>query len=239
MLASPRAALYLLLSSATCLASTIQFTPNATLGAGNPWIGFVPYNFNGGSLLFPHSLENLYFPWNSIQTGPGAFNFSSIEEVLAVCASRGHQLIARVYADYPGNPYAVPEFLRPGLATCTYTEVRECGSVRLSGCLAFFVLLLSLSVYSCLFVHSLCVYPCACLILPVLPVLACVWIRMVAASSRITPTRRLFSQWWTPSQHWGRGSIVTRDSLSFRCVPRRVSSRGMVQLWVWSFIFGT
>jgi hypothetical protein len=98
-----------------------SFTPYALAGAGNPWVGFVPY-LNSASAAFPFSMVNEYFPWMDIQTGPHAFSFAAVDAALAAAEDRGAQLIFRVYADYPGQPYAVPPFLRPGLGTCTYTE---------------------------------------------------------------------------------------------------------------------
>jgi hypothetical protein len=98
-----------------------SFTPSALAGAGNPWVGFVPY-LGSASRLFPFSMVNLYFPWMDIQTGPRSFSFGAVDAALAAAEEKGAQLIFRVYADYPGQPYAVPPFLRPGLGTCTYTE---------------------------------------------------------------------------------------------------------------------
>ena len=58
--------------------------------------------------LFPHSMENEYFPWSSLMSDWGAFDFSAISAAAAGAAGRGNQLIFRVYADYPaGNPQCV------------------------------------------------------------------------------------------------------------------------------------
>jgi sugar lactone lactonase YvrE len=79
-------------------------------------------SFTPSALAGAFSMVNLYFPWMDIQTGPRSFSFGAVDAALAAAEEKGAQLIFRVYADYPGQPYAMPPFLRPGLGTYTYTE---------------------------------------------------------------------------------------------------------------------
>jgi len=71
--------------------------------------GFVSYpGFYGN---FPHSLEYSYVAWKDIQTDVNVFTWTSLDATLADAASRHHQLIFRVYADFPDLGYGVPAFL--------------------------------------------------------------------------------------------------------------------------------
>lgn len=114
----------LLISSAQGVVVTFQANRSASLG--NPFIGFVPYAAEASSAAkFPHSMENTYIPWISIEDEtPRAYNWTSLDTMLQESAGRGKQLIFRVFADYPGAKpaYAVPTWLRNGLSTCTYSE---------------------------------------------------------------------------------------------------------------------
>lgn len=87
--------------------------------ADNPLKGFMP--FQGSYSTFPHSLEWNYVAWSDIQTGPTTYNWAAIDNLLSDVAGRGHQTVFRVYADYPGRPYAVPGFLS-GVAKNSYTD---------------------------------------------------------------------------------------------------------------------
>jgi hypothetical protein len=75
----------------------------------NPLKGFVPYVGQGDP--FPHSMEFWYFPMNRLMTGPTTFDWSPIEKKLDEISSRGCQAVIRVFAEYPGRPSSVPEFL--------------------------------------------------------------------------------------------------------------------------------
>jgi hypothetical protein len=105
--------------------SAAYFTPNPLAALGNPWVGFVPYLSTSSAVvpeIFPHALVNQYFPWASLQAGPGNFTFEPLDAALASAATHARQLIVRIYLDYPGQPTGVPLFLRQGLATCAYPE---------------------------------------------------------------------------------------------------------------------
>jgi hypothetical protein len=77
--------------------------------ADNPLKGFIPYK--GVYTTFPYSMEWWYIPWKDIQSGDSTFTWKPIDDLLAEVSARGHQVVFRVYADYPKKPYAVPQFL--------------------------------------------------------------------------------------------------------------------------------
>lgn len=77
----------------------------------NPLKGLVPYVEADGRDQFPHSLEFHYFSIRDLMTGYDEFNWSPIEEKIAVTRARGCQLTFRVMMEYPGKPNQVPQFL--------------------------------------------------------------------------------------------------------------------------------
>jgi hypothetical protein len=73
--------------------------------ADNPLKGFFP--FAGVYTNFPHSLEYAHFPLRALMTGPTNFNWGPLETSLNEIAQRGgHQVIFRIYVDYPAYPTA-------------------------------------------------------------------------------------------------------------------------------------
>jgi hypothetical protein len=85
----------------------------------NPLKGFMPYQ--GSYSTFPYSMEWQYLGWKDLQSGPTTFTWAPLDTVLADVAGRGHQLVFRIYADYPTLPYGVPGFLS-GVAKNSYTD---------------------------------------------------------------------------------------------------------------------
>jgi hypothetical protein len=77
----------------------------------NPLKGMVPYVSSNSVDRFPHSMEFRYFPLNKIMKARGVYDWSAIEETLAVTRKRGCQLVMRVYLEYPGHGNEVPQFL--------------------------------------------------------------------------------------------------------------------------------
>ncbi len=80
----------------------------------NPLKGLVPYLGAGsgqGGERFPHALEFDYFALGKLVAGPGAYDWSPLEAALDGAASRGHQLVIRVYLEYPDKPGGIPSFL--------------------------------------------------------------------------------------------------------------------------------
>jgi hypothetical protein len=78
--------------------------------ADNPLKGFMPFRGDYQE-AFPHSMEWDYFPLSELMSGPETFDFEVVERSLAEVAARGHQLVMRVYLDYPEKPTGVPQFL--------------------------------------------------------------------------------------------------------------------------------
>ncbi|ROO86973.1 uncharacterized protein DUF4832 [Actinocorallia herbida] len=87
----------------------------------NPLEGFIPYS--GSYSTFPHSMEWFYLPLDAVMTGPGAFDWTALEDQLDAIAARGHQAAFRFYLDYPGKPSGVPQYLLDaGLTTHPYDD---------------------------------------------------------------------------------------------------------------------
>jgi hypothetical protein len=76
---------------------------------GNPLEGFIPYR--GRHQDFPHSMEWSYFAWRDVLPERDRFDWRALDAFLAEAAARGHQGVFRIYADYPDDPYGVPDFL--------------------------------------------------------------------------------------------------------------------------------
>lgn len=101
------------------------FTYNATVTAGNPWTGLVPYAPDKKT-PFPHSMENFYFPMAKLMVAWNKYTLAEFEQKLNDTASRGMQTICRIYLDYPGKTLkptdGVPAFLVPGLRFYSYKD---------------------------------------------------------------------------------------------------------------------
>jgi hypothetical protein len=86
----------------------------------NPLKGLVPYAQPEPG-RFPHSLEFSYLALSDLMTGPEAFNWQPLEELLDDVASRGNQTIFRVFLEYPAKKEGIPEFLvKQGLKVHVY-----------------------------------------------------------------------------------------------------------------------
>lgn len=88
----------------------------------NPLKGFIPYE--GEYADFPHSMEFNYVGMADLMDGPSSFTFASgLEPLLQGAASRGHQVVFRVFLDYPDEATSIPQFLLDaGLATTPYAQ---------------------------------------------------------------------------------------------------------------------
>jgi hypothetical protein len=88
----------------------------------NPLKGFMPYDSENPD--FPHSMEYSYFPVNGIvDKDPAVFNFSIIEKKLDLIANRGHQMVFRLYFDYPNVKSGIPQYLiDAGITTHKYID---------------------------------------------------------------------------------------------------------------------
>lgn len=88
--------------------------------ADNPLKGLVPYARPAGE-RFPHSMEFGYLALSELMTGPETFDWQPLERLLDDVASRGNQLIFRVFLEYPDKAEGIPPFLvRQGLKVHVY-----------------------------------------------------------------------------------------------------------------------
>ncbi len=101
---------------------TVAFT--AIPGAlDNPYKGWCPYT-NAGKILQPYSMVFRYVTWRELEPREGDYRFAEWErrdwdEPLA----KGKHIVFRVYADYPGQPVAIPEWLiKRGVKMTRYKE---------------------------------------------------------------------------------------------------------------------
>jgi hypothetical protein len=121
--------LILIISGWPALAATNSFhLTYAAAPANNPLKGFVPYA--GDYATFPHSMEWNYLPLRALMTGPTNFNWSLLDNLLNDIAGRGHQVIFRVYLDYPTLTTGIPQYLLDaGLTTHSYSDYGNVSSV--------------------------------------------------------------------------------------------------------------
>lgn len=92
----------------------------AATPADNPLKGLVPYARPTPG-RFPHSMEFTYLPLSDLMTGPEAFDWQPLERLLDDVASRGNQLIFRVFLEYPDKQEGIPPFLvQQGLKVHAY-----------------------------------------------------------------------------------------------------------------------
>ncbi|WP_395805887.1 DUF4832 domain-containing protein [Archangium minus] len=103
------------------------YNGNAPGLESNPLKGFVP--FGAATHGFPHSMEWYYLPLNSLMTGGNsssgtyAYNWAELDSAMAAAASRGNQIVFRIYLDYPGRAVATPQFLiNEGLPMRSYSD---------------------------------------------------------------------------------------------------------------------
>lgn len=74
----------------------------------NPLKGLVPYA--GEQDRFPHSMEFSYLALSDLMVGPSEFDWKPLESLLNQVAGRRHQLVVRVWVEYPGKN-GIPAFL--------------------------------------------------------------------------------------------------------------------------------
>ena len=77
----------------------------------NPLRGLVPYVHDSASEEFPHSLEFSYLPLSQLMNGYDSFDWRPLEKLLQSAKQRGHQLVFRVWLEYPGREDGIPGFL--------------------------------------------------------------------------------------------------------------------------------
>ena len=88
----------------------------------NPLKGLVPYS-GVWKDRFPHSMEFDYLPLAKLVTGPETYDWKPLETLLDACAARGHQVVFRIYLEYPGKTDGIPAFLlKDGLKVHKYRD---------------------------------------------------------------------------------------------------------------------
>ncbi|MEZ6092362.1 MAG: DUF4832 domain-containing protein [Pirellulaceae bacterium] len=76
----------------------------------NPLKGLVPYA-DPIPERFPHSMEFGYQALSELMIGENQFNWRPLEESLNAIASRGNQMVLRIFVEYPGRKEGIPQFL--------------------------------------------------------------------------------------------------------------------------------
>lgn len=88
----------------------------------NPLKGLVPYSWLSKANRFPHSMEFEYIAFNKLMTGPNEFNWKPVEKILDAGASRRHQMVLRIWLEYP-KQNGIPQFLeKRGLKVIEWTD---------------------------------------------------------------------------------------------------------------------
>ncbi|MFY0575767.1 hypothetical protein ACN28S_16665 [Cystobacter fuscus] len=88
------------------------YNANAPGLESNPLKGFMP--FGAATNNVPYSMEWYYLPLNSLMTGGNSssgsysYNWAGLDSAMAAAASRGNQIVFRIYLDYPGRPWPRP-----------------------------------------------------------------------------------------------------------------------------------
>jgi Malectin domain len=87
---------------------------NPDAAIGNPLKGLVASpSWTGGVTKYtiPNSLEFTYVGMKSVMKGDNQFDWTMLDKTLADAASRNNHVIWRIYVDYPGWPFAMPQYL--------------------------------------------------------------------------------------------------------------------------------
>ncbi len=100
----------------------LEYAPAAV---ANPLKGLVPYA-GVDKNAFPHTLEFSYLPLSKLLVGPDRYDWQPLEKLLNAIAARGHQVVFRVYVEYPGKTDGIPAHLRAaGLKVNEYQNTHE------------------------------------------------------------------------------------------------------------------
>ncbi|PAF38315.1 hypothetical protein CHH58_02460 [Terribacillus saccharophilus] len=103
----------------------------------NPLKGFLPFSdsleWQTDYNQMPYSMEFFYIPLNDIMTNFNEYDWSKLESRINDIASRGNQVIFRVYLDYPQKQSGIPHFLLDlGLETKDYSYNSNGGPIGTS-----------------------------------------------------------------------------------------------------------
>ncbi len=81
-----------------------------------------PYVYGDNPSNFPLSMEWAYVPYSALHTGYDSYTWTALDDRLDAASGRGHQLVFRVYIDYPDMPYAIPSWLDSSVPKTSYTD---------------------------------------------------------------------------------------------------------------------
>ena len=77
----------------------------------NPLKGLVPYPGASDQKKFPHSMEFVYQPLGELVVGERNYDWGKFDSQLRETAGRGHQVVARIYIEFPKKASALPAHL--------------------------------------------------------------------------------------------------------------------------------
>jgi hypothetical protein len=103
---------------------TVVYTYDQTQTIGNPLQGFVTnYAWGEPNNSFPDSMEFRYVPLSELLSAPDTYTYNTtLEPYLEEAKERGHQVILRVYIDYPALESGLPSFLQDEVECLSYVE---------------------------------------------------------------------------------------------------------------------
>ena len=106
------------------LAAPLRLQP-ADSPVDNPMKGLVPYAGQSAE-RFPHSLEFDYLPLSKLLTGPGQYNWQSLDDKLVVISRHSCQAVFRVWLEYPGQLSGLPDYLvKAGVKVTEWKDEKE------------------------------------------------------------------------------------------------------------------
>jgi len=110
--------------SENAFTETVVYTYDRDQTIGNPLQGFVTnYAWGEPNNAFPDSIEFRYIPLSELLSAPNTYTYNhSLEPYLEEAKNRGHQVILRVYIDYPALDSGLPSFLHNEVECLSYTE---------------------------------------------------------------------------------------------------------------------
>jgi hypothetical protein len=89
----------------------------------NPYKGFASYTEIGHPFSAPVSMAYEYAAWNEIEPEEGHYAFEDWEKKWNSPQAKGKPVVIRVYADYPAEKRAIPQWLLDkGVKTTPYSE---------------------------------------------------------------------------------------------------------------------
>ncbi len=98
-------------------------TPDLERTAGNPLKGFITsYLWGEPSNDLEDSMEFIYLPMSAVWDETGATFESGLEPLLDAAADREHQVVLRIYIDYPTKENGLPPHILSAIGCTAYPE---------------------------------------------------------------------------------------------------------------------